>query len=679
MGLLGALFLGASVGVAAPAPPRAVAAGLVCAQGEVVGEARVEEVLQHAEFERCMLRLPDGALLTVEVVGGEVSGLGACDAQGYALQPRWELLGRAVDRESQPAAVRALCARLAGLPAYAPPPPPPLVPAPDVAAAPAPAPELPGLRPVAPRPALQAAMPALFGLGAVLFAAALPVLAPVGRRRWAAAALVLALALVACAAAPGGLLVGPDGGYIPLAQALGAVHNPRLYGVGWAGLMAPVAAGDPLRVFVFNRWIAPLWPLLALLGGAAAAPSLRALPLGLLGLCAAGSLAFLRLVGAEAPHLLLLLIDAAALALLLRGLARPSARGALAAGLLCGLAPHLRPEALLAPALPLFALAFASKKARWSLLWALPGASLGLGRAAELLGGSAVTGAVRPEHLLEPSRLQWVAADGVALPLGVAARCLVGAAASGAAGGRGAGARLGLVALALSLGPVASKWWPMADGWRLQLPSFAPTFALAAIGAERLGGWTALRLRLGRALAGGPLGGGLLEGMLSGPALLLALAALSGLGAVRAAFAPWSPRSELDVIAALVAALPPDATLLLADDTPNAEDQRRVVTALGRAGGLRVLPMADGPLLPPSAGGLYAFAGLRCAVGYPVVPGGPPPDADPCAALAAACRLKPLQRWEIPSAGDLDLAWPAGPLTLTLSAVEGCATQPRAR
>lgn len=659
-----ALLLGVGGALAGPPSVAPVERGLICARGEAIGGAIVEEVLQHAEFERCVLRLPEGLALTVELVGGAGSGVGACDAQGYALQPRWELLGRAVEREAQPPAVQALCARLAALPAYV----PPAAPA-GPAARPVEAPSAaepgrappPALRPVVAAPRRVRAMPALFGLAALLLLAAAPGLAPAGgRRRWAAVG-ALAIGGLAAAAAPGGLLVGPDGGYIPLAQALGVVQSPRLYGLGWGGLMTAVAAGDPLRVFAFNRLIAPLWPLLALLGAAAAAPQLRALPLLLLAAGAALSLAYLRLIGAEAPHLLLLLLGAAALALLLRAQRRPWGLGAAAAGLLCGLGPHLRPEALLLPALPVFALCFASRTARWSLLWAIPGAGLGLSRAVELLGGPAVSGAVRPAHLLDPALLRWVAGDGVALPLGLAGLCLWGAGGAGARGGPGAAARLGLAALALSFGPVASKWWPLADGWRLHLPSFAPTVLLAALGAQRLGGLRPLRW---------------LGGRLGGPGLLLGLAALSGLGALPAARAPWAPRAELDALARSARSLPPGATLLLADDTPNAADQRAVAAALGRAGGLRAAPMSAGPGLAPGAGGLYAFFGLRCAAGYPELPEGPLPGVDPCAALRAACRLRLQRRWPLPAVADLDLHWPPGPHFIELHAVEGCDAPP---
>lgn len=84
--------------------------------GETIGTATVVDLVDHPEFHRILVDLEDGRTLTIEVVVTE-EPLGACTHHGFALQPRWELLGvHDLEVEDQPAFVGTLCDRLEAAP-----------------------------------------------------------------------------------------------------------------------------------------------------------------------------------------------------------------------------------------------------------------------------------------------------------------------------------------------------------------------------------------------------------------------------------------------------------------------------------------------------------------------------------------------------------------------------------
>ena len=84
----------------------------LAAVGERIAGLSVVDVLEHPEFERIHVVLPDGRILALEVTATE-QFTGACTHHGLSLSPRWELLGESVALEEQPPVVDALCQRLA--------------------------------------------------------------------------------------------------------------------------------------------------------------------------------------------------------------------------------------------------------------------------------------------------------------------------------------------------------------------------------------------------------------------------------------------------------------------------------------------------------------------------------------------------------------------------------------
>jgi len=71
--------------------------GTFATAGETLGGAEVLDVVEHAEFERVLLALPDGRVLLVEVTAALDDYTGACSHHDLAVQPRWDLLGEVVE------------------------------------------------------------------------------------------------------------------------------------------------------------------------------------------------------------------------------------------------------------------------------------------------------------------------------------------------------------------------------------------------------------------------------------------------------------------------------------------------------------------------------------------------------------------------------------------------------
>ncbi len=660
-----------SLGIA-PAPPPAPH---LWADGEDLGGAIVEDTVLHAEFERATLRLPDGSALQVELLAAERVGGPACAAHGLALSPRWELRGENIEVEDQPAYIQALCARLAERGPRA----RPLAVAPPL--------QHVQVAPQTVGPASPAAVPTPPWLVASALLAALGL--GVGgsallRGRATPALLALGFGVLMAVLAPGGLLIGPDGGAIPLVQAVEGPTGDPLYGPGWPAFAHLLTGGDPRPVFPLNRALAALTPALVALSLGALAPRLGGVALALAGAAAALSPALVRLAGSEVPHLLLLDVHLLALAALAGALSPAASRTAawglaLAGASLCALTPALRPEGLLMVVLPPVALALAPAGRRaWLLPPLLLSPALASPRLLELLGAGAGSGVAQPTAALAAAgHIGGLLIGGrsglLLLPL-----VLLGAA--GARGGAGApAARLALSALALSLAPVLHKAWPEGDLLRLQLPSLGPALCLAGLGAAALPALVARRA----------LPPGLAAGLSAGPrgAVGLLGITLSGAVLVPRALGPWAPRAEWAALTAAVEGLPPGAVLLIAGDTPHANRQAIVLAAIAA----QVHPTAEGEPLPlrveaaervsaqpsaPSDPPLYLWEGLRCAVGYPAVPGRALRDPSPCAIARSRCAVEAVHEVLTPPIGDLDLAWPTDPVPLRLLRLRGCQPGP---
>jgi hypothetical protein len=127
--------------------------------------------------------------------------------------------------------------------------------------------------------------------------------------------------------------------------------------------------------------------------------------------------------------------------------------------------------------------------------------------------------------------------------------------------------------------------------------------------------------------------------------------------------------------------------LLIAGDTPHANRQAIVLAAIAA----KVHPTAEGEAPPlrveaaervearPGAADdapLYLWEGLRCAVGYPAVPGRTLRDPNPCAIARSRCRAEAVIEVLTPPVGDLDLDWPQDPVPLRLLRLTGCQPGP---
>ena len=97
---------------AAESPIPLSSAAPIAIPGEQLTGAVVTELTDHREFHAISLRLDDGRELRVEVVQ-TTTPRGACTHHGFAVQPRWELLGEQNQQvEDQPAFIQELCARV---------------------------------------------------------------------------------------------------------------------------------------------------------------------------------------------------------------------------------------------------------------------------------------------------------------------------------------------------------------------------------------------------------------------------------------------------------------------------------------------------------------------------------------------------------------------------------------
>lgn len=642
--------------------------------GEALGGAPVERIEQHPEFERLTVRLPGGALLPLEVTLARPETSPACVHHGFAVYPRFELVGGQVLPEASPVTA-ALCARLeaqgGSLPLG--------VVRLDVAGPEAAPTDQagtgqgvvihipgPGTRSLRPLHAVLAA------LGLALLAAAGPLRRALAGAPWrdglgvAVAGLAARLLL-----SPRGLQIAPDAGYELLVQAWGINQPHPLYGDGYTALHAPLQrllAWDPAALFGLHLGLSALAPpLLWAIGWLALRQRWGALTAGVgLALLPVA----LRLAASEMAHVplatfeLLALLAAVALAAG-ASQARISVALSLVAALAGGFALHLRPEALPFALLPLLLLlATAARHRSWRplpavllllllLAWRLSDLpapqeqgpvqvraflSGRLWRAVLLPPMSPLAARVSPfQVFLDPRTTP------VVLPL----LALVGA----TLGAR----RHGRVVLAcllwwgLSLLPILPKAWPLVDAWRLQLAGQAPLLLLAGVGVATL--------PRARPLA---------------PALVV-LSALPHLGFVRQ---QWAGMAEWAFLPRAVATLPPGATVLFPDHEVHAVNLAQAGALLQRrAGHPRPWWVPMGPFAATPAPGpdLFAWVGLTCRI--EALPGRHVANdlaVNPCLQLARACVLTPFALTTLPEATDLDLALVDPPVQVGLYRVDGC-------
>lgn len=660
----------AAAGPAAAAPVRPVAAGVLAAQGEVLGGALVVGVAQHPEFERLTLRLPAGPDLVVEVsVAGPGRG-GVCAAHGRVVQPRWELLGQAVEAEEQPAAVAAVCARLeargagfAGAEAGAgggdgarvgrdghtdaTRPGPDGVPVAGGGAGAAPAAEAIGAAEAVARAAPWRPRP-LHGAVLLVVLGALGMLGPGGaaaaRRRAGDLGLVALAAAVRLGVPPWGPRLGPEAGAERLVDGWGVSEGSPFLGAGAAavqGLAARLAGYAPEALFGLHAAASALTAgVVAALARAAGAGPWGGALAGLLWALAPMAVV---LAPTESEHTLTALWAALAALGGLRAAGRPWPAALAPLALAVGastLLVHTRPEAIPLGLLPVAALIAAGDRRR----------ALGLGLLLALVVGARVAALPAPDPGGGPLPLARFLAPRVWLallrprlfapapPADVAHfnALLVAAwvpvlapvlAAIGLRGGpRGPRLLLGGWALAALL-PGLVKSHPVMDGLRLQVGALVPVAALAGLGAAALAGADAARA--GRRAAGF--------------ALALAVLAAPGLLAARAVPAVTA---EWRLLRAALPALPPGAVLRYTPRTAHAEKTGVLLAFL--APQATVLPL-DGP---PAAGD-FVWVGLLCRSGW-APPGRPGPD--PCAPLRSGdCALEPVHTAAVPLRVDIDL------------------------
>ncbi len=357
-------------------------------------------------------------------------------------------------------------------------------------------------------------------------------------------------ALLAAVVVPVGLLIGPDGGLIPLHRAVVHQHS-AIYGSGWWAWMHQLVDDRPVRVFELHRWgstlVAPLvwWTTRGILGADARLGPLTA------GLMTATLPLLLRLGGSESIHVTVLVVEALAMAALVVCARRGTLVSAVVAGLGVGLVPHLRPETLpfvVAPAVVWWVCD--RKLARPAAWWLAVGLAVVVAMprlldVAPLMAGSGsgvideMSGPGAVDRILRPwmGWGRWHRGENVVFlnpkrtPIGLMA--LVGWALW--TDRQRAGALVGFGVFQLLL--VAPKFNPMVDAWRLQLPAMLPFLLAAGLGAHQ-------------------------RATLRGPKVVASvLTALPLMVWVRQ---DWAPRDTVDAVVAGVRGLPSGATLLLA-------------------------------------------------------------------------------------------------------------------
>lgn len=648
--------------------------GHLASVGERLGDATVQQVLQHPEFERITVALPSGVELPLEVTISRPETSPACVAHELAVYPRFELIGGTILSEAGPA-TDALCERLAqrgedlpiGLV---------VMDESEDDDAPTTASGRAGRLVIQiPGPGAQPLRPLHLLLAALLLAvaAALPALrrgaAP---SPWLDGVGVGLFGLVArLALSPRGLQIAPDAGFERIVQAWGINQPHPLYGDGYTALHAPLqwlSGWDPATIFGLHLGLSALAPpllwLLAWLclrerwGALTAGLGLALLPVAL------------RLAGSEVAHVPLATFELLAVTAAVAFLLRPGLALATVAALAAGFAVHLRPEALPAAALPLALLLAGAWRGRsdrravgGGVLAALLLAGLVLARLSSLpqldgqgpvqpelfLSAELWRGAITPQ--LQPlSQRQGpfqVFLDLHSTPAILPLLALIGLTAGLRRHHRVVGFAVAWWALVLL--PILPKAYPLVDAWRLQLAGQAPLLLLAAVGVTALPRWR----------------------------LLAPLAvALSAPGYASFVRQPWAGMVEWRFMAEALEELPGDATVLFPDHEVHAAKLAQVGALLNRRAGDPTpwwQPMSTFAAAPEPGPDLYAWIGLTCRIAE--LPGrhvANDLDINPCLRLAEVCQLTPWAVTILPEQTDLDLSWLATPVEVGLYRVDGC-------
>lgn len=658
-------------------------AGTFAEPGEALADAVVQDVVEHAEFERITLRLADGRELVTEITAALPQASGACEHHGLIVQPRWDLLGESVEVEDQPPPVQALCARLATRGASR------ILVAPGQAEREVSTRATRPLVPVGqPQPARTPRPFPLRGLHGVLLALGLAlvvsVLGPLrrplralDRTAWGDLALVSGLGLWAR------IFVAPQGlsnwdGHDRLTLAWGiAEHSDPLYGDGYASLMTlawPLGPLAPHTVFQVNTALAVLAvPLAWALARLAVSPDRGRIA----GLAAATALALwpvhLRLSATETMHVSLLTLE---LLSLTAGLASVRFGGwstALVAGLTAGFVAHLRPEAALFP-LVLAGLALVAGRDRATLerIAAMVGLAvlIALPRWLDVANLSDRATPAQFSRLTDPMSwrllfgLSWAPLDdGVPLPwlplhlrltsplwLLLMLTGLVSAP-------RRTLAWTGLWA-ALVLVPIFGKAWPSTDAMRLQLPGLGPCLVWIALGASGHARPLLVRLVGTRTRA-----------------LVLAM------GLVSLAHLPdtarrWVPARDHAFAAEALASVPARSLVLIPDHTLRHTDMiaahAQLLGGRGAAQDGAALGLSSFLAAPPAwKGPVYFLETHLCSVQFPELSPAARFPAQ-CERLAETCTLTLERELDVVARGDGYISWPTDTVSLRLHKVTDC-------
>ena len=665
----------------------AQAAAPLAQLGESVAGATVIDLIDHPEFHRIVVRLPDAQELTVEVVATDAEQ-GACTHHGFAVQPRWELLGVSnMEVEDQPPVVAELCRRLEAAPPDLTIAPPRATSVPSVDEAPpepgAPPPEHAQGAPVRTAPDGPAA-PHFRPLHGVLEALVLALLAGAlgcrpgwpSRRELVELAGVTTLGAVLRAAlglwAP---LWAPLFGFGRFAAVLGGHDSVSRYGDGYVSTMTAFTAAFGATtdtVLGANFLLGVAMPPLVWALTRAAAPQLPRAAL-VAGLLAAMLPVHVWITATEVMHVSLVTFELLAVWSALLFLRHTpthrfgAAAFALAAGLATVMAVHTRPEAIPFVVVPAAAVLLHARRAHG------PGVAL----AAVTIGGGLVFRFVEMAFDVtdEASALDygllaqpevWAAVvvpdlsiepDGtfnnvLLRPMLTSPAVPLLALAGGVLARRRTVAWLALWWL-VALVPVLPKGWPLADAYRLQAPVLLPVVVLAGLGAARL------FARIGALRPGSDARVPWVVGILAigiSPQLLLERPT-------------WGTLDEARFFMAVAPTIPATATVLYDAD-------HRHASSIAEWGALTVprsrwQDLRDGLDGSEPTEPFMAWVGLSCTERGERDDAAPMPSP-PCVELRHRCTLRPAATTTVALSGDIDRTFVGESAEVGLYYIDDC-------